>query len=298
MPRYFDRGRIAEVLDLGELIDAMERALVAFSRGQVIQPVRTVVHDPVAEGDMFLMPAVSDVFAIKIVANYPRNHERGIDSHHGLIVVFDRQTGVPQAILDGAFITQMRTAAVSAAAARRLSAPDAKVLAIMGSGAQARGHYQTMRLVRDFEEVRVWSRNPEHARAFASEIGAVSVPAREAVEGADVVATTTAAVDPIVKGEWLKPGAHVSAVGWNGTDGRELDDGVMRNLVLVESRESAMKESGNIILSRAKIHAELGEILAGRAEADPSRTTVFISTGIAAEDAYAAGLVLPKLLKP
>ena len=297
MPRYFDRERIAEVLDLGELIDAMERALVAFSSGQVIQPVRTVVHDPVAEGDMFLMPAVTDVFAIKIVANYPRNHERGIDSHHGLIVVFDRQTGVPQAILDGAFITQMRTAAVSAAAARRLSAPDAKVLAIMGSGAQARGHYQTMRLIREFEEVRVWSRNPEHARTFASEIGAVCVPAREAVEGADVIATTTAAIDPIVKGEWLKPGAHVSAVGWNGTDGRELDDGVMGNLILVESRDSAMKESGNIILSRASIHAELGEVLAGRAEADPSRTTVFISTGIAAEDAYAAGLVLPKLLK-
>lgn len=296
MPRYFSRDQIAAVLDPGELIDAMEQALIAFSSGDVIQPVRTVVHDPVAKGDMFLMPAVTDVFAIKIVANYPGNRERGIDSHHGLIVVFDRLTGVPRAVLDGAFITQLRTAAVSAAAARRLSAPDAKVLAIMGSGAQARGHYQTMRLIRSFEEVRVWSRNPQHAQAFASEIGAVSVPAREAVSGADVIATTTAAIDPIVQGDWLKPGAHVSAVGWNGTNGRELDDAVMRNLVLVESREAASRESGNIIVSGAAIHAELGDVLAGRIEVDPALTTVFISTGIATEDACAASLVLPKLL--
>ncbi|ATN35989.1 hypothetical protein ACO34A_19470 [Rhizobium sp. ACO-34A] len=290
---YFDKQKIASVLNVDELIDAMEKALVAFSTGTVIQPVRMRVVDPEVGGDMCLMPAVTDIFAVKLVGNYPRNHDKGIDSHNAVVIVFDRETGLPRAVMDGTYITQMRTAAVSAMAARRLAAPDASVLAILGSGAQARGHFETMRRVRDFKEVRVWSRNPQHAERFASEIGAtLCTTSEEAVRGADVIATTTSAKDPIVKGEWLKPGAHISAVGWNGLDGRELDDGVMKNLILVESRDAASQESGNIIVSSAKIHAELGEVLAGRADADASLTTVFISVGIATEDAYAASLVL------
>lgn len=293
---YFDKDRIAEVLDLDKLIDAMEQALVAFSTGKVIQPVRMRVVDDKAGGDVCLMPAVTDIFAVKLVANYPGNHELGIESHNGLIVVFDRWTGVPKAVMDGAYITQMRTSAVSAMAARRLASPDAKVLAILGTGAQAYGHFETMRRIRDFEEIRVWGRTPEHARAFAEKTGArLCATSEEAVRGADVIATTTSAKEPIIHGEWLKPGAHISAVGWNGVDGRELDAAVMTNPVYVESRDSAGQESGNILMSNATITAELGEVLAGKIDADRSKTTVFISVGIATEDAYAASLVLDAL---
>ncbi|MCB4769676.1 ornithine cyclodeaminase family protein [Ancylobacter sp. Lp-2] len=293
---YYDKTQIAAALDIDALIDAMEKALVAFSTGRVIQPVRMRVVDEAAGGDMCLMPAVTDIFAVKLVGNYPRNHDRHLPSHNAVIIVFDRATGLPRAVLDGTYITQMRTSAVSAMAARHLAAPNAKVLAILGSGAQARGHYETMRRIRDFDEVRVWARDPMKAAAFAAEIGATAcASAEEAVRGADVVATTTSAKQPIVRGEWLKPGAHLSAVGWNGLDGRELDDGVMANLVLVESREAASQESGNILVSGAAIHAELGEVLAGRVACDTTRTTVFISVGIATEDAYAADLVLSAL---
>lgn len=295
---YYDKDKIAAVLDADALIDAMEQALIAFSTGKVIQPVRMRVVDEEAGGDLCLMPAVTDILAVKLVGNYPRNHARGIESHNAVILVFDRWTGLPRAVLDGTYITQMRTSAVSAMAARRLAAPDAKVLTILGSGAQARGHFETMRRVRDFSEVRVWSRNADHARAFAEETGSrLCDSSEEAVRGADVIATTTSAREPIVKGEWLKLGAHVSAVGWNGLDGRELDDAVMKSLVLVESRDAASQESGNILMSGARIHAELGEVLAGKAVADPSSTTVFISVGIATEDAYAADLVLRALEK-
>lgn len=293
---YYDRDQIAAVLDIGALIDAMEQALVAFSTGAALQPVRMRVLDPVAGGDMCLMPAVTDVFAVKLVGNYPGNHDKHLPSHNAVVVVFDRWTGIPRAVLDGTYITQMRTSAVSAMAARRLAAPDAKVLTIIGNGVQAQGHYETMRRVRDFEDVRVWARDFEKAKAFAASIGATAyASAEDAVRGADVIATTTSAREPVVKGEWLKPGAHVSAVGWNGLDGRELDDGVMANLVLVESRDAASQESGNILVSGAPIYAELGEVLAGTAEVDATQTTVFISVGIATEDAFAASLVLSAL---
>ena len=292
---YIGRDAIEAAVDYPALIDAMERAMTDFSTGAVIQPVRMRVSDPKAGGDVWLMPAVADVFAIKIVGNYPGNHALGMESHNAVVIVLDRATGMPRAILDGNAITTMRTAAVSAAAARRLATPDARVLTIMGSGVQARSHFAALRLVRDFADVRVWSRDPIKARVFADEIGARALPPEEAIRGADVIATTTSAREPILQGDWLKRGAHISAVGWNGLDGRELDDAVMRNLVLVESREAAATESGNILLSHAQIFAELGDIFAGRVLVDPSDTTVFISVGMAAEDAYAADLVLRRL---
>ncbi|SCW67013.1 ornithine cyclodeaminase family protein [Ancylobacter rudongensis] len=293
---YYDRDQIAAVLNIDTLINAMEKALIAFSTGASLQPVRMRVIDAEAGGDMCLMPAVTDVFAVKLVGNYPGNHDRGLPSHNAVVVVFDRWTGLPRAVLDGTYITQMRTSAVSAMAARRLAAPDAKVLTIIGNGIQAHGHFETMRRVRAFDEVRVWARDVAKAQAFAAEIGATAyASAEDAVRGADVIATTTSAREPVVKGEWLKPGAHLSAVGWNGLDGRELDDAVMKNLVLVESRDAASQESGNILLSGATIHAELGEVLAGTAQVDITKTTVFISVGIATEDAFAASLALSAL---
>jgi ornithine cyclodeaminase/alanine dehydrogenase-like protein (mu-crystallin family) len=188
-------------------------------------------------------------------------------------------------------ITEMRTAAVLAAATKLLASPDAKVLAILGSGVQARSHAEALPFVRRFEEIRVWSPNREHAEKFADEIGARATSVEEAVRGADVVVTATNSKMSILHGEWLKPGCHVNAVGACRPDWRELDDDTMRNVIFVDSREAAMKESGDIILSGANIYAELGEAFAGKVPARAPETTVFKSLGMAVEDVAAALLV-------
>jgi len=182
----------------------------------------------------------------------------------------------------------MRTAAVSAAATKLLAPPDAKVLAILGSGVQARSHAEALRLVRDFQEIRVWSPMQEHAERFAKEIDGKSVSVEEAVRGADVIVTATNSKTPVLKGAWLKPGCHVNAIGACRPDWRELDDQAMGNVVFVDSREGASKESGDVILSGAKIYAELGETLAGKVPPRANETTIFKSLGMAVEDIAAA----------
>jgi thiomorpholine-carboxylate dehydrogenase len=207
------------------------------------------------------------------------------------IFLVDPETGTPLAIMDGRLITEMRTAAVSAAATKVLASPDARVLAILGSGVQARSHVEALRLVRRFKEVRVWSATREHAERFAKEIGATAVSAEEAVRGADVIVTATNSKTPVLKGAWLRPGCHVNAIGACRPDWRELDDQAMSNVVFVDSREGALKESGDVILSGVKIYAELGEILASKVPSRANETTIFKSLGMAVEDIAAAMLV-------
>jgi ornithine cyclodeaminase/alanine dehydrogenase-like protein (mu-crystallin family) len=193
--------------------------------------------------------------------------------------------------MDGRLITEMRTAAVSASATKLLAASDSKILAILGSGVQARSHVEALRLVMHFEEVRVWSPTREHAEQFAKEIGARSMSAEEAVRGADVVVTATNSKTPVLKGSWLKSGCHVNVIGASRPDWRETDDEAMRNVVFVDSREGALKESGDVILSGAKIYAELGEALACKVPSRANETTIFKSLGMAVEDISAAMLV-------
>src|ERR1051326_7763085 len=251
---------------MADLIPAMEKALIDFAGGKVIQPVRQVISVDPPGGFYGIMPALtSDGLGQKIVTFYPPNAEKGIHTHMALIILNDRETGAPLAVMDGRLITEMRTAAVSAAATKLLAPKDAKVLAILGSGVQARSHFEALRLVRKFEEIRVWSQTKSHAEILAKEIGAKITPAEEAVRGADVVVTVTSSQTPVLKGEWLKRGCHVNAVGACRPDWRELDDDAMRDSVLlVDSREAAMKESGDVILSGAKIYAEIGEAFAGK----------------------------------
>jgi thiomorpholine-carboxylate dehydrogenase len=208
-----------------------------------------------------------------------------------LIVLNDPQTGAPLAVMDGRLITEMRTAAVSAVATKLLAPKNANVLAILGSGVQARSHFEALRLVRDFEEIRVWSQTKAHAEEFANEVGAKVTSAEEAVRGADVVVTVTSSKTPVLKGTWLKPGSHVNAIGACRPDWRELDDDAMGNVVFVDSREAAMKESGDVILSGSKIYAELGEAFAGKINNQANQTTIFKSLGMAVEDITAALLV-------
>ena len=292
-PISFDENQVRKHLAMANLIPTMERALIDFSAGRVTQPVRQVIPVIPPGGFYGMMPALTpDGLGQKIVTFYPPNAEKGIHTHMALIILNDRETGAPLAVMDGRLITEMRTAAASAAATKLLAPKDAKVLAILGSGVQARSHFEALRLVRNFEEIRVWSQTKANAEAFAKEIGAKVTSAEDAVRGADVVVTVTSSKIPVLKGAWLKHGCHVNAVGACRPDWRELDDDAMKNsVVFVDSREAAMKESGDVILSGAKIHAELGEAFAGNADVDPNKTTIFKSLGMAVED-VASGLLV------
>ena len=276
-----------------DLIPAMEKALIDFSAGRVTQPVRSVITVEPTGGFFGLMPArTPEGLGLKIVTFYTSNARLGIPTHMATIFLVDPATGAPLVVMDGRLITEMRTAAVSAAATKLLASPDAKVLAIVGSGVQARSHAEALPLVRQFEEIRVWSPTREHAEEFAKEIGARATSAEEAVRDADVVVTATNSKMSILRGEWLRPGCHINAVGACRPDWRELDDDAMRNsVVFVDSREGAMKESGDIILSGANIYAELGEALAGKIPPRANETTIFKSLGMAVEDIAAALLV-------
>jgi len=275
-----------------ELIPAMEKAMIDFSAGKITQPVRSVITVDPPGGFFGMMPALtSEGLGIKIVTFYATNAELGIPTHMATIFLVDPETGAPLAVMDARLITEMRTAAVSAAATKLLASPDAKILAILGSGVQARSHVEALRLVRNFEEVRVWSRTPEHGEQFAKETGAKAMPVEDAVRDADVVVTATNSKASVLKGSWLKPGCHVNAVGACRPDWRELDDDAMANVVFVDSREAAMKESGDVILSGAETYAELGEALAGKIPPRANETTIFKSLGMAVEDIAAALLV-------
>ena len=291
---FLSEEQVRQHLRMADLIPAMEKALIDFSAGKVIQPVRSVIKVDVATttGFLGLMPALTPSgLGLKAVTFYPSNTERGIPTHMATIFLVDPETGAPLAIMDGRLITEMRTAAVSAAATKLLAPTEAKILAILGSGVQAHSHAEALRLVRQFEEIRVWSPTREHAEQFATEIGAKSMPAEEAVRGADVIVTATSSKTPVLHGSWLKSGCHVNAVGASRPDWREMDDEAMANVVFVDSREGAMKESGDVILSGAKIYAELGEAFAGKIPSRASETTIFKSLGMAVEDIAAATLV-------
>jgi len=290
--KYFDEHDVRRLLRWEDLIPAMQAALAAFSRGRVLQPVRNMLA--IEEGKRYLgiMPAVAaDAMGAKVVSFYPGNAGTPVATHHAVIMLLRTDTGEPLAAMDGRLITEMRTAAVSAAATGCLAAPDARVLALLGSGVQARAHLAALARVRRFEEVRVWSRTPAHAARFAQEHAAQAMEAEAAVRGADVVVTATSALAPILAGAWLEPGAHVNAVGAPRPTWRELDDAVMAHTLVVDSREAALKESGDVILSKAEIYAEVGEIFAGLKPAPVAHTTVFKSVGIAVEDICAAKLV-------
>jgi ornithine cyclodeaminase/alanine dehydrogenase-like protein (mu-crystallin family) len=290
--QYIDEDQVRALLRWEQLIPAMENALADFSRGSIVQPVRSIIT--IEEGRRYLgiMPAVAeDVMGLKAVSFYPANEGSAVPTHDATILLLRSDNGQPLAAMDGRLITEMRTAAVSAAITKYLMPASSRVLALLGSGVQARSHLAALSHVSEFEEVRVWSRTPEHAREFAREHGGMAMEAEAAVRGADVIVVATSSQQPVLRGAWLKPGAHVNAVGANRPTWRELDDEAMHNVLVVDSREAVLKESGDVILSGATIYAEIGEIFAGTKAALPRETTIFKSVGIAAEDIAAARLV-------
>jgi ornithine cyclodeaminase/alanine dehydrogenase-like protein (mu-crystallin family) len=293
---YFDEAAIGRVLRMEGLIQVMEQALIDFSLARVIQPVRTVIPIERHSALMGIMPVVhGDVMGAKLVTVYPNNAATGLPTHLGLIALFRSDTGEPLAILDGRLITEMRTAAVSAVAARLLASPNARKLAILGSGVQARAHAKALRLVRSCDDIRIWSRDLEHARQCATEISGVAMSAEDAVRDADIVVTVTHSSDPVLRGAWLRPGVLVIAVGAVGPTRREVDSDTMQGAVIVDSREAAMKESGDVLLAGATIYAELGELLADVKPKPDAAITAFKSLGLAVEDIAAARFVLEAL---
>jgi len=306
IPRFFDEEAVRARLHMPELIEAMQQALIEFSSGRVRQPVRTVLGFGREQALFGLMPSyVPSLPALgaKLVTVCPSNAGRGLGTHQAVIVMFDPVTGVPEAFLDGRYITEARTAAVSAVSARQLARKDARVLGILGSGVQARSHFEALKLVRDFREVRAWSPNAGRLRQFADDTGASAMESAEAVvRGADVVVTVTASATPVVKSESVSDGTHVIAVGSCIPTKRELDPALVeRSRLVVDSREAALKEAGDVVMginegrwTAAHIAAELGELPVRLNEGE---ITVFKSLGLAVEDLFAAHLVLMRAEK-
>jgi ornithine cyclodeaminase len=291
------RAEVEELLDLDALVDALADAHRKLSAGRVSMPPRGVAL--VEERDALLgtMPSYvpGTALAVKLVTLFPQNRDR--HTHQAAIMVFDHENGTPIALMDGTYITATRTAAGSALAARLLAREDARVLAILGTGVQARSHARALTRVREFAEVRIAGRDRGKAEAMGEELGVEAAASFEAaVRGADVVAATTHTDEPIVRREWLSPGAHVSSVGLNPR-GREVDEATVDEaLVVVESREAALAPlpSGAPELQGREADAELGEIVAGDhpGRTHPEQITLYKSVGVAVQDAAAAALVL------
>ncbi|HLJ49995.1 MAG TPA: ornithine cyclodeaminase family protein [Bryobacteraceae bacterium] len=305
MPLWLNENNVRALLPMRDLIDTMERTLAAFSAGAVAQPVRSVIE--VAEhafyGSMPALIRTPGAMGAKLVTVFGSNTSKGLPTHLATIVLLDPETGALLAVMDGRYITEARTAAVSAVSARVLARPEASVLAIIGSGVQAHSHLEALPMVREFREIRCWSPTRERLNEFVKHNPQVSaaetVP--QAVEGADVVALVTASTTPVIRDEWIKPGAHVIGVGACRPTQREIDPALIaRSRLIVDSRAAALKESGDVLLAieegyfdESHIVAELGQVVAepagGRVTAD--QVTVFKSLGLACEDVAAADLV-------
>ncbi len=306
--RIVSAADVERLLPMGECVEIIAEALRTLSLGDAILPLRQMLWLPDRSGLLGLMPAYLGsprTFGLKAISFMPGNQGTPYDSHQGAVLLFEVEHGCLIAAIDASSITEIRTAAVSAVATRALAREDAGDLAILGSGVQAGSHVDAMRAVRKLRRVRVWSRNAENARAFATHasrrLGLAVEPtssARAAVEGADLICTTTAAREPVLSGEWLAPGAHVNAAGACFATARELDtNAVLRSRLYVDRRESALHEAGDFLIPKEEgafgdehIVGEIGEVLLGRVPGRRSGTeiTLFKSLGLAVEDLAAA----------
>jgi len=307
------RADVERLIDLDRLREAVGVAMADLSAGRVSMPTRIAVIVPERDGKLAAMPAylpASRALATKLVSLFPRNTDR--PTHQAVIVVFDADNGTPLALMDGEAITAARTAAGSALATDLLARRDARVLALVGTGVQARAHLHAITRVREFREVRIAGHHVSKARELATEasawlgekVRAVDTYA-DAIKGADVVSAATHSPEPVVRREWLSAGAHVNSVGYN-TAGREIDGATFRDaLLVVESRDAALAPppagSNDIAMAiaegamtREHVHAELGELVSGArpGRADPAQITLYKSVGVAVQDAAAAAMVL------
>jgi alanine dehydrogenase len=315
--RLLTEEHVKSLLPMPDLIAAMESAVARFSAGEVLQPVRTVLSVGPTHAYFGLMPAFiaqPASLGAKLVTVFNGNHARGLPSHLATIVLLDPDTGSLIALMDGRYITEARTAAVSAVSARHLSRPDASTLAIIGTGVQARSHLEAYAEVRALKDVRVWSPTPKSRDRFVDDMtGHVAArlsatdTAEAAVSGADLIVLATSAPTPVVEHQWVADGAHVVSVGACRPDQREMaPDLVARSRLFVDSRAAAVVESGDVVMgikeqrfSDSHIAGELGEVVLGRVSGrtSPNEITVFKSLGMAVEDVVTADLVFRRAVE-
>jgi ornithine cyclodeaminase len=295
MPTFYTDLQVQERLKIPELIDAMAQVLKDVTLKNVQQPIRTV-HQIDDNGSLlFIKPVFTkSVIATKAITQMPANAAKGLPTMMATLLLMDRQTGRLLSVMEATSLTNLRTAAVSAVAVREFTEQKPLTVAIIGSGALARTHAQAIRCIREVKALRIWSRSPANREACAAELNAKHCDtAEEACRGADVIVTVTLSAEPVVKAEWVKPGALICAVGAPRPTWRELDTDLMLSAtVIADSRASAEAEAGDILLSGAKVFAEIGEILLSIKTIAGKPTIVFKSLGLAAEDAGAAELVL------
>jgi ornithine cyclodeaminase/alanine dehydrogenase-like protein (mu-crystallin family) len=300
-----DHDDVRRTLSMRDCIEIVREALVSVSRGTFEQAPRAILTARGTSGAVAVMTASrgdpTDAFAVKVVGFFPENASAGLATHQGAMLVLDGRTGVVQAVVDAAAVTELRTAAVSAVATAALAREDAATLAVLGSGRQARAHLEAIALVRPLRSVRIWSRTRTHAGTLADEarrrmslrVDTAETP-EDAVRGADIVVTATASHEPVLAAAWLSPGTHVNAVGGAPGSVGELDPTiVVLNSVFVESKEVALSENNDIrtavldgLIPASHIRAEIGDVVSGRAVGRNAsdEITVFRSLGIAAED--------------
>ncbi|HEX2270615.1 MAG TPA: ornithine cyclodeaminase family protein [Pyrinomonadaceae bacterium] len=310
-----NHDEVFRLLPMKDSIGLMREALVKLAAGEVHQPLRTIVRPPGAAGVMGLMPSYvfgeQAAYGLKTVCVFPGNPAIGKDAHQGAVLLFSAETGELLALMNASAITAIRTAAVSGVATDLLAREDARNLAIVGAGVQARTHLAAMSQVRSIERCRVVSRTMEHARQFADEMSGsvpftidVATSIAEALDGADLIATVTNAKEPVVKREWISDGAHLNVVGSSTPHAREVDTAtIAASTLFVDRRESMLNEAGDYLFAAREgaigpdhIRAELGEVLSG---ARPGRTshdeiTLFKSLGLAVEDLAAANYLYRK----
>lgn len=302
-----DSPQVRELLPMTDCIELMADALSALARNEVHQPLRTIIRPPNARGLLGLMSAYRGgergAFGLKAICVFPDNPAQGKDAHQGAVMLFSRETGELLALMNASEITAIRTAAVSAVATRLLAREDAHELAMIGAGVQARTHLAALACVRSIKHVRVAARNMEHSERFAREMQpGFSVEAvqtnEEAVRGADLIVAATSSLEPVIKKEWISPGAHINAIGTHSPNSREIDSATMAAArIFVDRRESALNEAGDYLLAAKEgvvtpdsIIAELGELLTGTKSGRTSAAeiTLFKSLGLAIEDVACA----------
>lgn len=303
-----DQKLVTELLPMDRAIDVMRQALTILAGGDVVMPVRSTIVMPGGESVMAMLPSYVGglgVVGVKVITAFPANFGTEWDTHQGVVLMFDTEHGLLRAIVDATAITAIRTAAVSGLVTDLLARPDAENLAIIGAGTQAHTHLQAMLAVRPVRQVRVFSLPAESAVAFAARESKlhgleveVAATAQEAVAGADLICTTTTATEPVVRGDWVSPGAHINAVGAYTPTTRELDSALVAAARLyADRRESMLAEAGEFLIPRgegliddAHIVGEIGEVLLGRvpARTNDEEITLFKSLGISIEDLAAA----------
>ena len=307
--------QVRELLSYAECAAVMRSALADLARGEIEQPLRSVVRPAGAAGFQVMMPsyAASAGYGLKALCITPGNPARGLDAHQGGVMLFAAGTGEPVALINASALTEIRTAAVSAVATELLARPDAAVAAIIGTGVQGVAHARALAATRTLSGIRLYGRSASRtaslAAALTDELGVpvtAAASAAEAVRGADIVVTATSSATPVIAREWLAPGTHLNAVGACVPGDREIDTPTMAQAALfADSRESLRNEAGDYLLAvkdgaeAGPVRATLGELLAGTGEGrrDEREITLFESLGLAAEDLMAASFTYRKAVK-